>query len=126
MPFNREWSGQTCPHPGRERCCGQGIACVRLQYRKLVAAKARDEVRRSDGIFESLHDLSQESIAYRVTERVVDVLEIVEIKEMDGERAGAAPAGGEGYGEPFQKGAPVRESRQRIRQRENLDPAGVA
>src|SRR5580700_8038293 len=37
----------------------------------------------------------QESVAKRVAERIVDVFEIIEIDEKDGERARAAPAGGE-------------------------------
>src|ERR1700736_6296742 len=126
MPFNLERSGKTRTNPGRERCCGYGIACVRLQYRKLIAAEARNEVGRPDGIFESLHDLPEESVANRVTERIVDVLEIVEIDEKDGQRAGAAFARGEGYGEPLQKGASVCESREHVGRRKNLDPPGVA
>src|SRR6202022_4838674 len=93
MPFDLARSGKTCTNPGGERCCGHGIACVRLQYRKLVAAKARNEVGRSDGISESLHDLSEESVANRVTERIVDVLEIVEVGERDAEGAGGARVG---------------------------------
>src|ERR1700682_941330 len=75
MPFDLERSGKTCHNPGRERCRGHGIACVSLHYRNPVAAKSRSEVGRSDGLLDSLGYIWQESVANRMTERIVDVLE---------------------------------------------------
>src|ERR1700676_5782451 len=103
MPFDREWCGEARPDPGRERRCGRGITCVRLQYSELVAAETGDEIARSDALLESLGNLSEESIADCMAECIVNILEIVEIEKKDRERAGAAPTGGEDHLEPLQK-----------------------
>ena len=55
------------------------------QERKFVAAEARRRVRGADARGEALRDLGQHLVAGRVTEAVVDRLEVVEVEEDDGD-----------------------------------------
>ena len=49
-----------------------------------------------------------------MTQRVIHVLEVIEVDIQDRERIGAAPGAGEGLTKAFDKGRPVRKSGERI------------
>ena len=69
-------------------------ADVLEQDRELVAAEARGGVDAAHGAVEPPRDRDQHLVADRVPERVVDLLEVVEVEEEHRERAVvAAPAG---------------------------------
>jgi hypothetical protein len=61
------------------------------QDRELVAAKPRDQVVRAHAVADALRRFLQQLVAGRVAERVVDVLEAVEVEEHD--REAIAPLG---------------------------------
>ena len=63
------------------------------RQRELLVAEARHRVGRSQGGLQSVRDVPQELVAGAVPERVVDVLEPVEVQEQErGERAAALGA----------------------------------
>ena len=57
-----------------------------------------------------------------MAQRVVDVLEVVEVDVEDGERGGAAPAGVEARREPIEEGTAVGEIGQRVLLRQRGNP----
>jgi len=71
------------------------IATFRNNQNKLIAAEPEhlNVGARAGGFDESLADLDQELIANRVTERVVDIFEAVEIEQRDRNRPLRALAG---------------------------------
>ena len=70
------------PLGGRDRVAFAGD--VVQQQAELVAAEARDRVGRPDGLAESRRDARQQLVAGVVPERVVDLLEVIEVDEQDG------------------------------------------
>ena len=66
----------------------QGI----LQDHELVAAEAGDDVGAAHGVAQPVGDGAQELVAAGMPQRVVDLLELVEVDEVDGKRAAAAQA----------------------------------
>ena len=64
------------------------------QDRKLVAAEARDGIGRPGRLDQALRRRLQQAVAGGVTERIVDVLEVVEVQEHHGDEllASDAPA----------------------------------
>ena len=68
---------------GRLRPVREGI----LQHDELVAAEPRDEDRFVDRPLQAFGDLLQQPIADRVTEGVVDRLEVVEVDQVHAERS---------------------------------------
>ena len=72
----------------------QRIAAIGQDHDELVAAEPARPSRRSPATSDqALADLDQQLVAGRVAERVVDVLEAVEIEQRDRGRLGAAVAG---------------------------------
>ena len=66
----------------------QGI----LQHDELVAAEAGDDVGAAHGVAQPVGHGAQQLVAARVAQRIVDLLELVEVDEVDGERPAAAQA----------------------------------
>ena len=60
-----------------------GLACVGVgqQYRELVAAEPRERVARAQPILQERRDRQDELVTGMVAERVVDVLEVVEVED---------------------------------------------
>src|SRR5207249_4486834 len=84
---------------------------------KFVAAQARRGVPRPDRAGESLRDLLDEHVARVVTERVVDVLEVVQVEEEDRHLFGVTPLPGEGVLQAVDVEGAVRQRGQRIVER---------
>ena len=74
--------------------CGR----VLQQDRELVTAKPRRRVTGAHSSPSRLRDLDQQAVACRMTEAVVDELEVVDIEEEDPDLAGVPRAGGRGPG----------------------------
>ena len=87
----------------------QGI----LQHDELVAAETGDDVGASHGRAQPVGHDAQELIAARVAQRVVDLLELVEVDEVDGEWPAAAQARHRGVHLVAEK-RPVRQAGERI------------
>ena len=62
----------------------------RQQDRELVAAEAGDGVAVADAVLQAPGELDQQQIADVVAERVVDLLEAVEIEQQQRQRVGGA------------------------------------
>ena len=106
--------GQDFSDLGRQRACRRQILGAALQDRKLVAAEARHDVGLADGIADAACDLPQQLIADGVAERIVDVLEIIEIEIKHGKRRRAAAARCKCRGQPPHKATAVGERSQRV------------
>ena len=78
------WRATTLASPGR-RSGGQ-------QHAELVAAEAGDGVALAERLLEAVRDLLQQAVARVVAERVVDLLEVVEVDQHHGR--GRRPRGG--------------------------------
>ena len=82
-----------------------------LQDDELVAAEAGDDVGLADMAAQPVGDRAQQQVAARMAERVVDLLELVEVDEKDGDRAGLVEsrqrAGPSGRGGSSRLGRPV-------------------
>ena len=91
---------------------------IRQEDRELVPTEPGDDVGAAHGGQEGLSDFLEQEISYRVTVGVVDLLEIIEIQENQGQRS-PSPLRGPGLfvQEGFQ-GSPVVEVREGIMERE--------
>ena len=65
------------------------VVDARQKYRKLIAAETCHRVALADAILQPFGDEFQQPVAHRMTECVVDFLEVVEIQEEQGEPAAA-------------------------------------
>jgi hypothetical protein len=59
-----------------------------------------------------------------MAERIVDILESVEINELDGKKISVSPARGKGGRQPLLKHAPVSNRGERVRSRQFIEAAG--
>ena len=100
---------------------GGGAAVVFDDHdRELVAAEAGDQVVGPDAVVESGGQLDEKRVAAFVTERVVDVLEVVDVDEEHAFLAGSAVAArAERCGQSFGQRRPVRQSGERVVGRPN-------
>lgn len=86
------------------------VAQIHLQYGEFVATGARDEVGPAYAAPESLGNSLEQEIAKRMAERIIDVLETVEVDIENGEPQGAPLRRREGEPQPFDEGGPVGEA----------------
>src|SRR6202162_6665645 len=84
------------------------------EYRELVPAQARESGGCAQHAAQPCGDFLQQGIASVVAERVVDVLEAIEIEEQNAEHVLVAPGGQQRLAQPVSKEAPVGESRERV------------
>ena len=84
------------------------------QDRELVAAEAGGGVGRAQAALEPLAHLEQQLVARRVTEGVVDRLEVVEVHEQHGDRLVLPRLTLEGVRDAVVEQRPVRERRHRV------------
>ena len=82
-----EWLRQPLEHRVDEAADGDRIAAIGHDHHELVAAEAADLAAVARHLDQALADLDQELIAGRMAERIVDVLETVEIEHGDRGRA---------------------------------------
>ena len=85
---------------------------------ELIAAQAPDGVLAAQAPFEALADLLQELVAGRVAERVVDVLEVVEVDEEQRQQPFVPARALHGLGQPVAEQIAIGQARQRIELRE--------
>src|ERR1019366_10795694 len=90
--------------PCRERRDDGPIRHVTQEYSKLVAADARDPIAFTQSPTKSLRHGLEQFVAQRMAERLIDVLEVVEIEVEDGETFAAFFRRRESYLQPFHKG----------------------
>ena len=96
----------------------------RQQHCELVAAQPHDGVGPAlQRLMQAVGDLAQQQVAHVVAERVVDLLEPVEIQGQHREPAMAALRAADRLREPVVEQRPVRQTGQRIRVRELADSA---
>ena len=88
------------------------------QNRKLVATEPRHRVRGARGLHDALRDRLQQPVACVMAERIVDVLEVVEVEEHDRDRAVAALGEGHRVLHPIAEQVAIGEQRQGIVERE--------
>ena len=84
------------------------------QDRELVAAEARQQVALAQLRPDALGDVDEQLVARRVTERVVDHLEVVEVEEDDAGRRGRVARADEPALDLLDEEGPVAETRQRV------------
>ena len=97
-----------------------GLAERVLQHHELVAAEAGDDVGAAHQRAQPVGDRAQQRVAARMAERVVDLLELVEVDEQDGERPAASQARRRRRPSGRGKGA-VRQAGQRVVARQLVD-----
>ena len=105
---------------------GRGLVGIRSvkEHGELVAAQARHEVVATDDLTDAGADLAQQRVPGLVPERVVDLLEVVQIDQQQGQAAGlGAVVGQRGQGplELVQKAATIAESGQFVGQTPGAD-----
>ena len=64
------------------------VGNIVLQHRELVAAETGDQIGFAHAAPETIGDRPQQRVADRMSQRVIDFLEVVEIEIVDGEQAG--------------------------------------
>ena len=84
------------------------------QHDELVAPEAGDGVDVPGQEREPAPDLGEHLVAGVVAERVVDLLEVVQVDVQDRKPAGLSFQGGKGLGQPVHEGDPVRQTGHRV------------
>ena len=92
----------------------RAILHVRQQHGELVAAQARQSVAMAKHLAQPQRDLTQQLVAVGVPERVVDLLEAVEVDEQDRELVVAARGEGERALDPVLEQHAVRQAGERV------------
>ena len=112
-------SGWLNAAPIGARCARRRLAADAFeQDRELVAAEARHRVGRSRRLHQPLRRRLQQAIAGVVAERVVDVLEVVEVEEHDRHAQLRALRQRQRVLDPVPEQAAVGEQRERVVERE--------
>ena len=81
MSFDDRRRGDTVDQKRRHLQSRADVRHVSADDSKLIAAETGDEVIRPDGRFDDLGHVHQQSVAQKVTKRIVHSLEAVEIDE---------------------------------------------
>ncbi len=89
-------------------------------FHRLLMRRPRDVVR-TQAAREPLRDDTQQVVANRVSQRIVDALELVEVEEHDRERRTVAIGSLEGLGQLFVEARAVRELRDHVEVSEAMD-----
>ena len=133
VALDAERHGQKLADPGGKFPGGLRIGDCRQQNGELVAAEPRHQVLGPDRGLQPANDLLQQQVAHGVAERVVHILEVVDVEIEHGEGRRAAQARGEGHGEPLEEGAAIGQAGQKIGLGEfqhpgigGLEPKGMA
>ena len=87
---------------------------ARLQHREFIAAETGDGIGIAHDQAQPVGNLDEELVAGLVTKPVVNVLEAVEVDEMEGERAVAAPRAGDLATQPVGQQRAVRKVGQSV------------
>ena len=106
--------------PLRQAARGAGLRTAALDDGELVAAQARDQIVVAQALAHALRYQTQQGIAHRVAERVVDGLEAVQVDAQHGQRRGRA-AGREARVQALAEENPVRQPGQLVVVRHAFD-----
>ena len=110
----------------RDQLVGDLLELIRVagvlarQNRELVAAEARDQTARADDLPQPRSEIAQQLVAEVVAERVVDLLEAVEVEQHHAERR---PGGGGGLNplvQPRPEALPIRKPGELVRRRDAM------
>ena len=93
---------------------------------ELVAAHARDDIVGANRAFEAFADDAQQPVAAVVTERIVDVLEAVEIEKEHADRRFGPPRLFEQHAQAIDEPCPIRQGSHRVAVGERLQPRARA
>ena len=94
--------------------CGAAIADFGDEHGEFVAAHARHRIFAAHACDQSRRDHLQHAIANRVTERVVDELELIDVEEENGRTALGALRVRQRHGDAIAEQRAVRQSGQRV------------
>ena len=110
----------------RSRDTGAAVAAARdQQHRELVAAEPRDRVAGAHHGGEPVGQLDQQLVPEVVPERVVDLLELVQVQHQDDRLRARARRRGQGLPGPVHEQGAVRQPGERVVHRLLLDRAAV-
>ena len=116
---DRERLGDERDDPGGERLGGVGLlGIVELDDGEFVAAEPRQHVGFAERVLDPLGHLLEQFVAGRVPERVVDLLEAVEIHHEDVELLAAPAVARAGVFDLFDQRRAIGEARERVMMRE--------
>ena len=118
MPSIRSGSAEGVGHGGRDLLGLLERRDAFEQHRELVAAEPGDRVGRPRALHQPLRGGLQQPVADVVAERVVHVLEVVEVDHQDRQPVLGAPRERDRMLDAVAEQAPVREQRQRVVERE--------
>jgi hypothetical protein len=118
--------GDRAPHGGRESDARGGRLDRAQQDGELVAAQAGDGVVLAEQARQALAHLAQDLVAVVVTERVVDLLEAIEVEQHHGHARPGAPGGVDRLLGARTEEDAVGQARQRIVQRQALGDQRLA
>ncbi|MNS72154.1 hypothetical protein D3C72_1055550 [compost metagenome] len=96
-------------------------AQVLHQHHKLVTAKARHHVTAANTGDQALAYFAQQAIPLLVAQRVIQILEIIQIDEQQRRIAGAQLAGADRPFQPIHQHAPVGQAREHVKELKPLD-----
>jgi hypothetical protein len=99
-----------------------GVPIKRLNDRKFVASQARDQLVVATALAQARRDSPQQLVAERMSERIVDALEVIEIEAEDGEILPGPPDPPERLIQPLMKENTVGKAGQCIVMRHMGDP----
>ncbi|GAO22120.1 hypothetical protein ALISP_1940 [Alicycliphilus sp. B1] len=112
-------------HLGRHALSALGVR-ARQQQHELVAAQARHGVALAHGALQAPGDLHQQGIAHAVAQRIVDMLEVVQVEEHHGQRRAVLLRQADGLLAPFGQQHAVGQLRQGVVVRHAVDALLVA
>ena len=96
-------------------------ADIVLENRELIAAEASHHIGVAHARRQPLRHRAQELVAGRMTERVIDVLEMVDIEIVQGKGRAASTRAGEFERQPLEEGGAVGQAGQRVGSRHARD-----
>ena len=98
----------------RQRLGAGNVAHVLLQQRELIAAKAGDHIGIAHAVLQPVGDDFQENVAGGMPQRIVDILEMIEIEIKHRESMSAAFGARKGQLQPVEKRDAIGQAGQRI------------
>ena len=115
--LDRERLAQAGEQLARDDVGVAGAAQLRQQHAELVAAEAGDRVVLAERLLEAVRDLLQQAVARVVAERVVDLLEVVEVDQHHGRGDVRAAPGGDRLLDAVAEERAVGQAGERVVQR---------
>jgi hypothetical protein len=114
VPIDRIRVGEKLVDCGRQRRSACDVGDIRLQHGEFIAAKTRHEIDPPHRLGESFHNLAQQLVATRMTERVVDIFEVIEVEIQQSERVCATLEFFKCRGKSIEKRPAIGKPRERV------------